>query len=155
MLQEMKCEYIINQSDPDFLDQLSELIKKLKANICFEAVAGNLTGQILNRMPYKSRLILYGMLSEQPVGEIDPLMIIGRDLVMETFFLGDWTKEKSLWALSGIVKKVQTLIRNKTFHSQVQKRISLYEVMDSIDDYKKTMTAGKYVIYPFQEKPTN
>ena len=25
--------------------------------------------------------------------------------------------------------------------------------MDSIDDYKKSMTAGKFVIYPFQEKP--
>ena len=48
----MKCEYILNQSDPDFWDQFSELVKKLKANICFEAIAGDITGEILNRMPY-------------------------------------------------------------------------------------------------------
>ena len=115
----MKCEYILNQSDPDFWDQFSELVKKLKANICFEAIAGDITGEILNRMPYKSRLILYGMLSEQPVGGIDPLMVIGRDLVMEAFLLNGWIKEKSLWSLNKIVKKVQSLISTKAFHSQV------------------------------------
>jgi NADPH-dependent curcumin reductase CurA len=60
----MNCEHILNSSDPDFLDQLTEIAKKFKANVCFEAVAGDLTGQILNRMPFNSRLILYGCLSE-------------------------------------------------------------------------------------------
>jgi hypothetical protein len=74
---------------------------------------------------------------------------------METFSLQNWTKEKSLWALSGIIRKCQNMMRNKTFHSQVQKRISLYEVMSSIKDYQSNMTGGKFVIYPHQAKPAS
>ena len=79
MLREMGEEYILNSSDPDFLDKLSDLAKSLKATVCLEAVAGNLTGQIMSKMPSKSVTILYGLLSEQPIGAIDPLILIGRD----------------------------------------------------------------------------
>jgi len=40
------------------------------------------------------------------------------------------------------------LIANKTIHSEVAKKISLFEVREAIPEYKKNMTAGKYLIYP-------
>jgi hypothetical protein len=33
----------------------------------------------------------------------------------------------------------------------VAKRISLFEVREAIPEYKKNMTAGKYLVYPQQE----
>ena len=150
----MGAEHILNSSDADFLDKLQELAKKLKATVCFESVAGDLTGQLLSRMPYGSKCILYGCLSEQPVGDIEALVLIGRNQRLEGFILNNWIKEKSLWALSGIVGKCQKLMRNKMLQSEVARRISLFEVETALPEYKKNMTLGKYVIYPQEKKPS-
>ena len=79
ILKDLGAEHILNSSEPDFLDQLGELTKKLKATVCFEAVAGTITGDIMSRMPFGSKCIVYGCLSEQPVGGIDALTLIGRN----------------------------------------------------------------------------
>lgn len=39
--------------------------------------------------------------------------------------------------------------------SEVQKRVSLFEVKEAIPEYKKNMTAGKFLIYPQQEGKTD
>lgn len=44
ILKEMGCEYILNSSDPDFFENFGELAKKMKATVCFEAIAGSFTG---------------------------------------------------------------------------------------------------------------
>lgn len=42
--EELKCEHVLNSLEPDFLEKLGELAKKLRATVCFDAVAGELTG---------------------------------------------------------------------------------------------------------------
>ena len=64
LLKELGAEHILNSSEPDFLEKLGDLAKSLKATVCFEAVAGELTGQVLSKMPFKSICYLYGLLSE-------------------------------------------------------------------------------------------
>jgi NADPH2:quinone reductase len=64
MLEEMKCEYILNSSEEGFFDRLGELAKKLKATVCFEAIAGPFTGQLLSKLPYGTKCIVFGCLSE-------------------------------------------------------------------------------------------
>ena len=124
----MECEHILNSTEPDFLEKLGELAKKLRATVCFEAIAGEMTGQIMSKMPFNSRCILYGCLSEENVCGIEPLLLIGRNQTLESFLLNFWIKEKSLWALSGIIRRCMKLMGNKTLHSNVLKRISLFEV---------------------------
>ncbi|CDW78288.1 zinc-binding dehydrogenase family protein [Stylonychia lemnae] len=154
LLQDQGAENILNSSDPDFLDRLGELAKKLKATVCFEAVAGDLTGEIMSKMPFKSTCIVYGCLSEQPVGGIESLVLIGRNQKLEGFLLNNWTKEKSLWSLGSIISKCQRLMRNKTLQSEVARRISMYEVEQAIPEYQKNMTQGKYIVYPHEKQPT-
>jgi hypothetical protein len=79
--------------------------------------------------------------------------LIGRKIKIEGFFLGDWLGHKSTWFLLGVINKARKLIASKTFHSEVAKRISLFEVKESIPEYKKNMTTGKYLIYPQQSSP--
>ena len=103
-------------------------------------------------MPSRSVCYLYGMLSEQPVCDIDPLKLIGRGQRLEGFLLNEWLVEKSLWAKLSIIRKCQKMINSGTFKAEVQKRVSLFEVREAIPEYKKNMTAGKYLIYPQWEE---
>ena len=64
-------------------------------------------------------------------------------------------EQKSKWALLGIINKASKIIANKTIHSEVAKRVSLFQVKEAIPEYKKNMTAGKYLIYPHQEQGAN
>ncbi len=54
LLTEMGCKFIINSSLDNFEENLSELVKQLRPNLCFEAVSGTLSGQILGKMPPES-----------------------------------------------------------------------------------------------------
>ena len=36
-----------------------------------------MTGQVMSKMPSKSICIVYGVLSEQPIGDVNPLLLIG------------------------------------------------------------------------------
>lgn len=42
-----KAEHVLNSSDDDFDAKLQELVNKTGANVCLEAVAGEMTGRIL------------------------------------------------------------------------------------------------------------
>ena len=150
LLKDMGAEHVLNSTDKDFLDQLGDLAKQLRATVCFEAIGGKMTGQVMSRMPSKSVCIVYGVLSEQPIGDVDPLLIIGRNQRIEGFLLNLYMEQKSTWGLLGIVNKAGKLIANKTIHSEVANRISLFEVREAIPEYKNNMTAGKYLIYPHQ-----
>lgn len=44
ILKDLGAEHILNSSDEGFLDTLQELTKKLRATVCFEAIAGSMTG---------------------------------------------------------------------------------------------------------------
>lgn len=130
------------------MTELGALAKKFKATSCFEAIGGDITGHILNEMPRKSTVFFYGALAQQPVGAINPLLMIGRDQKIEGWMLPMWLKTKSLWGKLGYVKECQALMHDNTLKSEVSKRITLEEVKEGIVEYQKNMTAGKYVIYP-------
>jgi NADPH2:quinone reductase len=147
LLKEMGCEYVLNSSNSDFFEKLEDLATKLDATVCFEAVAGTLTGKILSCMPKNSSSILYGLLSEEDAGGIDPLPFLIKNQRIESFYLGVWFKSLSLWNGITTFKKAQKLMSNKTLHSTVYKRISLFELKDAIPEYKQNMTKGKYIIH--------
>jgi hypothetical protein len=67
--------------------------------------------------------------------------------------LPDWLQTQSVWGQLSTINRCAKLIASKDIHSEIAKRISLWEVRSGIPEYKKNMTAGKYLIYPHQENP--
>jgi len=43
---------------------------KLRPSSCLECISGDMTGDMLEYMDFRSTLILYGLLSEKPAGNI-------------------------------------------------------------------------------------
>jgi len=70
ILEELKCQYIINSSAPDYKQKMAQTCAKVKPSTCLECIGGTTTGEMLNYLGFKSTLILYGVLSEQPAGDI-------------------------------------------------------------------------------------
>jgi len=50
----------------------------MQAKTLIECVGGELTGKLMECLPSRSTCIVYGCLSEEGIGAIDPLVLIGR-----------------------------------------------------------------------------
>jgi NADPH:quinone reductase-like Zn-dependent oxidoreductase len=154
-LKAVGAEHVLNSSDHDFKEKLTSLSAKLNATVLFEAVGGETTGIVMDCMPYNSICIIYGVLSEKPIEGLDPILMIGKNQRLEGFFLGTYFAQKSTWATMGIFKQCITLMANKTFESQIAKRVSMFELREAIAEYKANMSVGKYIIYPQEGPPTS
>lgn len=108
---------------------------------------------ILECMPAKSKMLFYGCLSEKDMGGFDPLLMIGRSYIVDAFILGDWIASQGIWILS-VFKKVTQLMHDSTLQSKVHKTFPLSQFHGSVQEYYKTMTAGKMLLCPNEENPT-
>mmetsp|Transcript_22398 Transcript_22398/g.22086 ORF Transcript_22398/g.22086 Transcript_22398/m.22086 type:complete len:266 (+) Transcript_22398:30-827(+) len=76
MLREIGAPYILNSSDENFQQELRKLSVNLNATVAFDCVAGEMTGTLINAMCENSVVYVYGSLSRQNIGGIDPSALI-------------------------------------------------------------------------------
>lgn len=136
-------QYILNSSDPEFLDQLRALSHQLKATLILDPVAGEQTQQLLDAAPQGSTALVYGTLSGKRVGISLPSRSNG-DKQIAGFFLPDWAASHPLQALVNILR-VQRL-GARVFQTTIQKRFPLASVQLAIERYQNNPTAGKVLL---------
>ena len=139
-----KCEYVLNSEKEGFLEELKELSKKLRANVCLECVAGPIVGQIVEVLQTGGTIISYGNLSETKMSGISPLKLMAKDLKIEGFLLPYWLKEKSTWALMSVTKASKRLLDEVV----ISKYYGFHQVREAVEEYKKNMSAGKIMMKP-------
>lgn len=89
---EYGAEHVLNLTDDDFDEKFKALAKELKATVAIDCIGGNFPAQLLEGMPPKSTVVFYGSLTLAPLGNIDPLMMIGRDSKIEGWVMGEFLK---------------------------------------------------------------
>ncbi|HEX3599763.1 MAG TPA: zinc-binding dehydrogenase [Lacipirellulaceae bacterium] len=147
MLEARGAKYVLNASQEGFAEQLARLAKQLNATAVFEAVAGEMTGMVLNAMPPKSAVYLYGALSEQPCAGIDPVEVIFHEKTLSGFFLRNWLRERGFIGVVRTVAKVQRMLIDKKIETSVQRHLRFDEVIEGLQQYVAHMTDGKVLIF--------
>jgi len=72
-----------------------KLCAELKPSTCLECIAGATTGEMLDCLGFGGTLILYGLLSDQPAGNIKVIPFIGKALTIESFLLSVFLARKT------------------------------------------------------------
>jgi NADPH:quinone reductase-like Zn-dependent oxidoreductase len=121
---------------------------RLGATVAFEAVAGAMTGTILNAMPPASIVYVYGALSEEPCGNIDPVQLIFHNKEVKGFYLGTWMRRRGIWGILRSAGQVQWMFIDGRIANSVERRVSLEEAKDGLKHYAENMTGGKVLITP-------
>lgn len=148
MLKSRGATYVLNSSSGDFTDELSALCKKLRATAVFEAIAGDMTGIVLNAMPPESTMYLYGALSQEPCGSIDPIEIVFHGKSLTGFFLGNWLRKRGAIGILRTAWRVQRLLIDRRIETAIQRRLGFDEVVEGLQQYASNMTDGKVLIMP-------
>jgi len=147
-LQNQGEQWILNSTDPEFHSELIEHAKALRATIAFDAVGGELTGIIINAMPSKSNLLLYGALSETPCSSISPLSLIFQEKKLEGFWLSEFLKSKGFIGTYQATNLVQSLIKKGDFNTTIRDHVSFDNWKSALLSYHKEMTSGKVILSP-------
>jgi len=141
-------KHVLNSSGKSFADELRGLCDRLHATAAFEAVGGDMTGVVLNAMPSGSTAYVYGALSEEPCGSIDPIGLVFHKKTITGFYLGSWLDGRGPIGILRAASRVQRMIIERRIGTTIQRRLSLDEAVEGLQQYVDNMTDGKVLIMP-------
>jgi NADPH:quinone reductase-like Zn-dependent oxidoreductase len=145
-LRGMEERHVLDSSAPGFIEELGELAKALRATIAFDAVAGEMTGALLDALPKRATVVVYGALSTEKCRELDPIKVIFESKGVDGFYLGEWLLRKSFPSMMRTVRKSQELIRDGTLRTHIARRIPLAELREGLTDYVRHLSEGKAIL---------
>ena len=148
LLKSLGAQLVLDSSDPNFVEQLTKACQQVNATAAFEAVAGDMTGTLLNVMPHGACVYVYGALSEEPCSNIDPIDLIFREKTITGFYLGVWLSRRGPLGTLRAANRVQRMLIDGAFGTEVQRRVDLDEVVDGLAQYVESMTSGKVLVVP-------
>ncbi len=148
LLKSLGAEMVLNSADVDFVEQLATACRHLNATAAFEAIAGDMTGTLLSVMPRGSCVYVYGALSEEPCGNIDPIDLIFGNKTVTGFYLGEWLRRRGAFSVLRAANRIQRMLIDGLIKTQVQRQIGLDEVSEGLQRYVERMTEGKILILP-------
>ncbi len=148
LLQSLGAKYVLNSASDGFANELKAVCERLKATAAFEAIAGEMTGTVLNAMPPGSTVYVYGALSLEACGNIDPIGLVFHDKTLTGFYLGNWLDRRGIIGILRAASRVQRMIIDGRIGTTVQRRLKLDVVVDGLLQYVGHMTDGKVLIMP-------
>jgi NADPH2:quinone reductase len=148
LLKSLGAVHVLNSTDEDFSTQAKELCQRLGATAGFDAVAGAMTGTLMNAMPPGSTVNVYGALSEEPCGNLDLVELIFHKKTVTGFYLGEWLRCRGALGILRAASRVQKMLIDGRIATQIQRRLRLDEVREGLQQYLDHMTDGKVLIMP-------
>lgn len=148
LLKSLGAEHVLNSSNEDFWARFGVACRRLGATAAFEAVGGTMAGDVINSMPAGSAVYLYGTLSGDPCAGIDPTALIFHGKSLSGFYLARWLQSHNLLSNLRTARMAQQLLIDGTIETKVQRRVSLDEAADGLQQYVDHMTDGKVLIMP-------
>jgi NADPH:quinone reductase-like Zn-dependent oxidoreductase len=137
----------LNSRDGDFDEQLHDACHHYDAHLAFDAVAGELTRQLLTALPDNSTVTVYSCLSRKaPQTDVDAIIFHGKAMI--GFWLGPWlSANKNLLEILMLWRRSQKLI-DTDLKSAVRARYPFQEARRAVQEYTSQMTGGKILLTP-------
>jgi len=139
--------YVLDTSDPSFIDNLKILSADLHASILFDSVCSNQLLKMIEVLPKDSSVIIYGNLTGEAEILINPRSLISNNIKVNGFFLGNSSKE------NGMLKNMLNLLRVRRLMTDgmtitIRECYSLDRVQEAVDSYMSDMSSGKVLLKP-------
>lgn len=151
LLRREGAEHVLDNNAPDFDERLRLLCRELDVRIAFDAVAGQMTGQLLRAMSKGGRVIVYGALSQEGC-TVDPRSLIFEGKSVEGFWLSDWLRSRSTLSTISTARKVQKMLASE-LKTEVRARLPLDKAAEGLRHYAQEMTGGKVLLVPGLRPP--
>jgi len=144
-LEEEGAEYILDQEDENFEEDLAALSRELGVTIGFDCVAGDLSGKLIKSMPSNSTLIVYGSLQKPSLTAISVADLLFGEKTLKALWLWPWSMKLSPERKAKIAKEIFEEME-LTMKSDVTKIFKLSELQPAIKHYLAHRSEGKTLL---------
>ncbi len=144
LLKNQGANIVLNSTEVGFEEALHEACHQNETRLAFDAVAGQLTGQLSKAMPPNSKVIVFSALSRQAI-QVSPGTLIFENKAIDSFWLGPYIGKQSIMKTMRLWKRAQQEIKDD-LKSEVRKIYPLQEIKEAIRDYRSQMTGGKILL---------
>ena len=111
-------------------------------------VSGSLSGKLISRMTKNSTWYLYGLLSKEPLCDVDPMALIGKGITIEGFYLTEWLDGKnSFLYILNIIRRVKSLLKS-FLTTDINWEFELKDYKKALECYESNMAKGKVILKP-------
>ena len=138
--------YVINSSSKTFKQDLSKIFSELNVRLAFDAIAGQMTFDLLDALNAGGEVKVYGGLSEQ-AAMANPGRLIFENKKVSGFWLSEWIMHQSLLKMLKHFNKIQKYLA-EIHQTTVHQRVGLNGAVAGLATYMENMTAGKVLVKP-------
>jgi len=147
-LKSLGSKHVLVSSEPLFAEQLRSLAEELEATILFDSVCGSQFSDLIEVLPYGSKVIVYGNLSGEEMPVFNPRVLLSKNLSITGFYLANQAKENGIIRNIINIRKVSLLMQTG-LKIKINKTFPLSEGQLAVDTYLENMSAGKVLLLPF------
>ncbi len=149
LLRGLGAEHVLNSSAPGHAEELRALCQRLGATVACDPVAGPRTGQVLEAMGQGGTVLVYGALSGEACGGIDPIGLIFKQQRVRGFWLSEWVQSRGMLAILRRGNALQRHFVSGTLRSAVRAEVGFDAFAAQLQAYADDMTGGKVVLRPW------
>lgn len=129
----------------DYLQQLKAYSKNYKKAIFFDAIGGgDEPYKLLNVLPAKSKLVIYGRLELKPAA-FEPQQILFKENKVEGYWLSKESARKSFLEIMNDIRQVKKMLASG-FATPIHNIYGIEAIDTAIADYTKNMSSGKVLM---------
>lgn len=141
-LKQLGSQYVLNSSEPSFIEDLGSLSHDMMATLLFDSVCSRQLEEMCDALPSGSTIIIYGNLTGEEQIMFKPRTLISNNITIAGFYLGARAKENGMFRNMLNLRRVSALMSSELKIS-IQGRFSLSEAQQAVDTYLGNMSAGK------------
>ncbi|WP_127112353.1 zinc-binding dehydrogenase [Shimia sediminis] len=131
-LKSLGATHVLDESHPDFADQLATTFAKETPVIFLDAVAGSASARVHQTMGNNARWVIYGKLDVSPAEILDPSDMIFRNKTVEGYWTTDWARKTSFLRKLRVFGEVQNRFRDGRWTTDLSAELPLQQVIERL-----------------------
>ena len=138
-------DVVISSAEKPIEPQVRAITQGVGVKYAVDPVGGETGAQLLQSLAENGRLLLYGVLSEEPI-RIDPRILIAGQRRVEGFWLGPWMRDQSIPSSLLLFREIARQIRNGVLSSTVGAKFPLEKIAAAVTEAEAVGRKGKVLL---------
>jgi NADPH2:quinone reductase len=138
-------DVVLNTTDNDFEDKLKYSSAELSATLCADCIGGSFAAKVLELMPFKSKLYLYGFLSGEPIIPVSATALFAGDKTLGVYFIPNFVQSLDEKAKEEVHNYIINTLRSQS-RTEISRVFPLEEINEALKYYEQNASRGKVLI---------
>ncbi len=146
-LKALGADAVICSADAPIDEQVRSLTGGQGVAHAIDPVGGEAGSQVFRALAEDARMVVYGLLSDEPI-RFDPRAMIAGKRVIEGFWLGHWMQSRNKLKAVALFREIAGLIRSGVLASDPGRTFPLDAILDAAREADSVGRRGKTLLTP-------